>query len=114
LYKTFNLGRTLDLGPKKPDYLGKEGMWGLSWGGAKQILRTGWKARAGGDWSQIGGEFLFVKRGGEGKGLWEVEWAHRMRNTRDHAEVVELKGVLGMPVEEEGKGKEKDGKTAEV
>jgi hypothetical protein len=86
------------MGPKAPEYIKGESMVGLSWGGVKQYLKTGWKAKDGGDWRQIGGEFLFVKQG-EG---WVCEWAHRMRNTRDHAEIGELKEVLGMGKEEVG------------
>lgn len=66
-----------------------------------QTIRTGWKARGGGDWMQVGGEFLFVKlnrvKGSEEGGfVWSCEWAHRMRTTRDHAEIGELRGLLGM------------------
>jgi hypothetical protein len=80
------------MGPKAPEYIKGSSMMGLSWGGVKQYLKTGWKAKDGGDWRQIGGEFLFV---GKENGL-VCQWAHRMRNTRDHAEIGELKGVLGM------------------
>ncbi len=45
-------------------------------------------ALKGGDQKQVGGEFLF--EGGE------VRWCHRMRNTRDHVEVPELREVLGL------------------
>lgn len=94
IYKTLNLGRTLDLGKKTPEYMEGKGMWSLSWKGAKQVLSTGLKARGGGDWNQIGGEFLFVKDKDE-KG-WNNTWAHRMKTTRDHAEIRELKKVLDM------------------
>ncbi|QDS76148.1 hypothetical protein FKW77_007375 [Venturia effusa] len=94
LYKIFNFGRTLDMG-KEPEYLKGKNMWGLSLGGMMQTIKTGWKARGGGDWMQIGGEFLFVK-GGDEDAKWGCEWAHRMRTTRDHAEIAELKGLLGM------------------
>lgn len=46
----------------------------------------------GGDSWQVGGEFLFVKKGEN----WEVEWCHRMKTTRDHTEMGELKKVLGV------------------
>jgi hypothetical protein len=61
---------------------------------------------------QVGGEFLFepvedVESPGPlnsekqlGSGYTEVEkrvtWCHRMRNTRDHAEVPEIREVLGL------------------
>ena len=51
-----------------------------------QGLAAGKNAIKGGDFKQVGGEFLF--EGGK------VVWAHRMRNTRDHAEVDVLRGVL--------------------
>ncbi|TID12996.1 Clavaminate synthase-like protein [Venturia nashicola] len=96
LYKMFNFGRTLEMG-KEPGYLKGKTMWGLSFGGVMQTIKTGWKARGGGDWMQVGGEFLFVKDAKEGAtGGWNCEWAHRMRTTRDHAEVEELKELLGM------------------
>lgn len=61
-----------------------------------QTIRTGWKARGGGDWMQVGGEFLFVREKETGDEEWRCEWAHRMRTTRDHAEVGELKKLLGI------------------
>lgn len=71
-----------------------------------QTIKTGWKARGGGDWSQVGGEFLFVKSGKEeGDEEWRCEWAHRMRTTRDHAEIDELKQLLGMDIGETGEEK---------
>lgn len=67
-------------------------MWGLSLDGMIQTIKTGWKAKEGGDWKQIGGEFLFIEKDGH----WHCEWAHRMKNTRDHAEVSELRHILGL------------------
>lgn len=46
----------------------------------------------GGDFRQVGGEFLFEN----GK----VTWCHRMRNTRDHAEIPDLRKHLGLDGEE--------------
>ena len=84
------------------------------------------KTFQGGDYHQVGGEFMFepasgelytpvaspeeedkqigngVKKGVEGMlegGYSEekrVTWCHRMRNTRDHAEMEELREVLGL------------------
>lgn len=53
-----------------------------------QELRSGRNILKGGDLSQVGGEFLFE----EGK----VTWCHRMKNTRDHAEIPELRVALGL------------------
>jgi hypothetical protein len=68
-------------------------------------------AWSAGDMSLNGGEFLFVRGGegveGEGKGDGpRVEWCHRMRNTRDHTEVEDLKAVLGLNAEAETERKE--------
>ncbi|KAF2102452.1 hypothetical protein NA57DRAFT_7658, partial [Rhizodiscina lignyota] len=96
LYSTLGMQRRLQMGPKKPDYI-QNSMWiaslksvvqGLTWRGGRGALK-------GGDFSQNGGEFWFV-RGEEGPlDGWNVEWCHRMRNTRDHVEVAELKKVMG-------------------
>lgn len=67
---------------------------------------------------QVGGEFLFESENREGetpspaeenKELGDeveerVTWCHRMRNTRDHAEIPELREVLGLDPEEGGHG----------
>ncbi len=42
----------------------------------------------GGDYKQVGGEFLWESG--------EVVWCHRMRNTRDHAEIQVLRDRLGL------------------
>ena len=92
-------------------------------------MLKGGMAFQGGDYQQVGGEFLFepVERGtpicspaddrndenkqlgaaaaanagnGSGGGAGEEEkritWCHRMRNTRDHAEIPELREILGL------------------
>lgn len=41
-----------------------------------------------GDYKQNGGEYLFEDG--------ELKWCHRMKTTSDHAEVKELKEVLGL------------------
>lgn len=45
-------------------------------------------SRFPGDYKQNGGEYLFEDG--------ELKWCHRMRTTSDHAEVKELKQVLGL------------------
>jgi len=79
--------------------------------GLKQL--KGGKALQGGDSQQVGGEFLFEPVGEvlsspltpaaspyeESKQLGEekrVTWCHRMKNTRDHAEIPELREILGL------------------
>lgn len=98
--------RTLALGPR-PEYMRKSMLYSMTKSliqGLKQI-KVGLAAKAG-DLQQVGGEFLFEPVGdmtaspmvtpiledGEEK---RVTWCHRMRNTRDHAEIPELREVLG-------------------
>lgn len=81
------------MGSKKPQYLEKRSTWQTVVDGVTQSLKAGRLILKGGDWQQIGGEFLFVK--GEG-GQWGVKWCHRMSTTRDHAEVDELKAIVGL------------------
>jgi hypothetical protein len=80
--------RTLELG-KKPGYI-HSNIFITSVQSVVQGLKNGNKALKGGDFKQVGGEFLFE----DGKPVW----VHRMRNTRDHAEVEQLREVLGLEV----------------
>lgn len=89
LYKALNLVRSLELG-KKPEYI-KTSFSTLIVSGIMDGLKTGRHALKGGDFAQVGGEFLFVKK----EGKWEVQWCHRMKTTRDHTEMRELKKLLG-------------------
>lgn len=97
--------RTLALGPR-PEYQRKSMAANILHSvvqGLKQIPSG--RVLAGGDYQQVGGEFLFEPVGdlrspvaGTELGREEekrVTWCHRMRNTRDHAEVPELREVLG-------------------
>ncbi|KAF2275737.1 uncharacterized protein EI97DRAFT_400083 [Westerdykella ornata] len=88
LYDILGMTRTYELG-KKPDYI-HTNLFVSSVQSVVQGLKTGNKALKGGDFKQAGGEFLFE----HGKPVW----AHRMRNTRDHTEVEELRQVLGLEV----------------
>jgi len=105
VYSALGMGKTLDLGFRKPEYI-QQAAWksvvssvwqGLSW-------KHGGFATKGGDFWQVGSEWLFqktVEKGGEGssgsgKRRWEVKWCHRMQNTRDHAELPEIRRVLGL------------------
>lgn len=87
---------SLSLGNKSPEYMQKS-VWGvtvssfLTQAGA---LLGGHRPGEGGNYAQNGGEWVFV--GGE------LRWCHRMRNTRDHTEVDELRRVLE-GLEREGK-----------
>jgi len=87
LYDRLGMTRTLELGPHRPDYIKTS----LLTGAVKSVCQgvmSGRGALKGGDFKQVGGEFWFVDG--------EVKWCHRMRNTRDHAEVEVLRGLLGL------------------
>ncbi|KAF1967830.1 hypothetical protein BU23DRAFT_558996 [Bimuria novae-zelandiae CBS 107.79] len=90
LYDLLNMTRTLDLG-KKPEYF-QSNMLFTTVQSIVQGLKTGSNALKGGDLKQVGGEFLFD----HGKCVW----AHRMRHTRDHAEVSEVRQLLGLGTKE--------------
>ncbi len=75
------------MGPKNPEYM-HDGVMVNAVKSIFQELRAGRNMLKGGDMYQVGGEFLFEN----GK----VTWCHRMRNTRDHAEVTELRVVMGL------------------
>lgn len=84
----------LAMGSHKPEYM-QQSLVGVIGAGMWNVLRSGKKAimGEGGNQSQNGGEWLWEKKAG---GEWELQWCKRMRHTRDHAEVKELKTVLGM------------------
>ncbi|KAF2087261.1 hypothetical protein K490DRAFT_15945, partial [Saccharata proteae CBS 121410] len=94
LYSNLGMTRTLSLGPKKPDYI-KTGFLQTTVQSIFQGIRSGSGAVKGGDIRQVGGEMLWE----EGR----VVWCHRMKNTRDHAEVEELRQVLGLDGTGEGR-----------
>ncbi|TVY52511.1 Thioredoxin-like protein AAED1 [Lachnellula cervina] len=125
-YEELGMLRTITLGAH-PEYMRKSLMSAIV-GSFVQSLKQmkGGKAFQGGDYHQVGGEFLFepvnmatpicspdvssaederkklgeVAGGNLGSGAFveekRVTWCHRMRNTRDHAEVPELREVLGL------------------
>ena len=81
------MARTLNLGSQSPDYVQKPFLSVLLQS-MFQVMGNGLKAFKGGDYWQVGGEFLFENG--------EAVWCHRMTNTRDHAEVPELRKQLGL------------------
>lgn len=87
LYHLLGMTRTLNMGSKAPEYM-HDSVVVNAVKSIFQELRAGRNMLKGGDIYQVGGEFLFE----DGK----VTWCHRMRNTRDHAEVSELRAVLGL------------------
>ena len=87
LYAQLGMIRTLNLGPKAPQYM----QYSLPSAVIRSIyqgLKTGRGAFKGGDYWQVGGEFIFDDG--------EVTWCHRMKNTRDHAEIPEMRRQLGL------------------
>lgn len=143
LFKALGMTRTWDMG-EKPAYM-RRSVLGVSASGVFQGLKhvASGLATKGGDFKQVGGEFLFEPAdlvtpistpeaaeterslddaiakqealrtsasvheeeedvyGSEQK---SVTWCHRMRTTRDHAEIPELMEVLGL----DGNGKPTD------
>ncbi|KAI9866115.1 MAG: hypothetical protein M1813_001676 [Trichoglossum hirsutum] len=87
LYDQLGMSRTLSLGSKKPDYMRGSMLAGV-FKSILQGVRSGTGGFKGGDIKQVGGEFMFD----DGK----VAWCHRMKNTRDHSEIPELRRVLGL------------------
>lgn len=87
LYHVFGMTRTLNMGSKAPEYM-HDSVVVNAVKSIFQEFRAGRNMLKGGDIYQVGGEFLFE----EGN----VTWCHRMRNTRDHAEVSELRVALGL------------------
>jgi hypothetical protein len=138
LYRELGMIRTLQAG-ERPAYMQRKSMAKTVVSGIAQALRqvkTGLVLQMG-DQKQVGGEFLFEPASRsletpietpvdethafhnsenaeqrECKGLGEekmITWCHRMRNTRDHAEIPELRDVLGLEPEEDDFSLEKNG-----
>lgn len=78
---------SLKPGEKKPEYITK-GTLANTLGSVWNILSSPVEARVGGDYAQNGGEWVFED------GV--LKWGHRMGDTMGHAEVGELKEVLGL------------------
>lgn len=87
LYDILGMTKTLSLGNKTPEYMQKS-LFSMVFRSFFQELRAGRNMLSGGDFWQVGGEFIFE--------TGEVSWCHRMKNTRDHAEVSELRERLGL------------------
>jgi hypothetical protein len=113
LYHELGMVRTLAVG-SRPEYQ-RKGMAAHILQSVVQSLKQIPKGRvlAGGDYQQVGGEFLFEPMGellaspitspaeenDRQLGAEEekrVTWCHRMKNTRDHVEIPELREVLGL------------------
>ncbi|KAK2764321.1 hypothetical protein FQN54_009013 [Arachnomyces sp. PD_36] len=105
LYDIFGMLKTMSLGTQPeyikgslPSYIARGIMQAFRRIGAGDVLK-------GGDSRQVGGEFLFTA-GGAGEETSnpeaKVTWCHRMKNTRDHSSLAEIKGQLGISAESEG------------
>ena len=109
LYTALGLARTLRYG-EKPAYASKS-LAQVVFSGIAQGIKNipSGRVTKGGDGWQVGGEFMFepvedddnIGANADGEtGIAEVEkmitWCHRMRTTRDHCEIPELREVLGM------------------
>ena len=92
LYDLLGMTRTLSLGNKQPEYM-KSSVPVQTVKSFLQTLRAGRDMMKGGDFHQVGGEFMFENE--------RVTWCHRMKNTRDHAEIPETRKVLGLDGGEE-------------
>jgi len=90
LYDLLGMTKTMSLGNKHPDYM-QRSMISSSISSFLLGLRSGRHMLSAGDFWQVGGEFIFE----EGK----VTWCHRMRNTRDHAETLEVQKQFGLDSE---------------
>ena len=102
LYHKLGMTQTLSLGPKKPPSYIQKSLLTVIIESFYQEMRAGRNMLSGGAPRQVGGEFVF--EGGK------VTWCKRMRNTRDHAEVSEIKLHLGLL----GEGQNKAPEEAEV
>lgn len=78
---------SLKQGDSQPEYI-KKGMLASVTSSLKNVVMSGTEAFKGGNVSQNGGEMLFANG--------ELVWFKRMRHTQDHAEIAELKEVLGL------------------
>ncbi|GAB7366525.1 hypothetical protein MBLNU230_g8515t1 [Neophaeotheca triangularis] len=88
LYGELGMVCNLRVGERRPGYVSK-GFWETTLGSVWEMVKRPGKAVGGGDYSQNGGEWVFERDGALG-------WCHRMAVTSDHAEVGELRRVLGV------------------
>ena len=91
LYAKLGMTSSLSLGNQRPDYV-KSSLIGGTLSSMATMISSGSMALKGGNYSQNGGEWVFVDG--------HLEWCHRMQNTRDHAEVKDLGDVLGFKMKD--------------
>lgn len=88
LYNKLGMIRTLQLGSKSPTYASGISTFRLALRSTWQELTAGRRIFKGGDYLQVGGDFV-VEDG-------QVRWCHRMQNTRDHPDSAQIGRVLGL------------------
>ncbi|KAK6602599.1 hypothetical protein H4I95_06536 [Botrytis cinerea] len=139
LYDELGMMRTLNLGAR-PEYQRRGTLMGIGQSVLQSLKQIkGGKLFQGGDYQQVGGEFLFEPvrmstpitspadgpvgmhasggilgngdKIGESEGYEEkrITWCHRMKNTRDHAEIPEIREVLGFDEMVEGERTKRGG-----
>ena len=86
IFKLLGMTRTKSPG-NRPKYQ-QRSLFSISIESILQGLGRGRNALKGGDFWQVGGEFL-VEDG-------ECLWAHRMATTRDHSEIPEIRKIVGL------------------
>ena len=87
LHQKLGMTSNLNTGDKQPNYVKKGAVAGMV-EGIKNAAKSGTAALSGGHPAQNGGEMLIANG--------ELVWFKRMRHTQDHAEVSELREVLGL------------------
>ena len=86
IFKQLGMTRTKSLG-NRPKYQ-QRSLFSISIESILQGLGRGHNALKGGDFWQVGGEFL-IEDG-------ECLWAHRMTTTRDHSEIPQIRKIVGL------------------
>ncbi|PWW73531.1 hypothetical protein C7212DRAFT_353877 [Tuber magnatum] len=82
LHTLFGMVRNLKLG-EKPEYIQQSLIGSIV---TSFVSALKWGGRKGGDYQQNGGEWMWENG--------ELVWCHRMKSTRDHLEVKDLKEAL--------------------
>ena len=85
LYEAFGMPSSLSMGEQRPSYQTR-GLLSMTTKSIIQGVSAGTGALKGGNFAQIGGEFLFEDG--------SMTWCHRMTNTRNHTEADDLKRLL--------------------
>lgn len=95
LYDSLGMQRSLKLGDRRPVYIQRT----LTNNMIRSVIQ-GLKRMPKGDvskagaWDVNGGEYLFELQ--DNTDDWQLKWCHQMENSRDHTEVDDLVGVIGL------------------